>query len=193
MNLLPTSLPDVAIIEPRVFEDARGFFFESYHAEKFAGLGIEAPFVQDNHARSTRGTLRGLHYQLAQPQGKLCRVVHGEVFDVAVDIRLGSPTFGQWTGAVLSAENKRQIWVPRGYAHGYLVLSESADFLYKCDNFYYPDDQYSIAWDDPQIGIAWPLDGFTQSDLILAEKDRCAPPLKSISSSCLPPWIVAAP
>ncbi|HEY0073053.1 MAG TPA: dTDP-4-dehydrorhamnose 3,5-epimerase [Abditibacteriaceae bacterium] len=188
MKLIETSLPGVVIIEPRVFEDARGFFLESYHQERFAALGLEAPFVQDNHARSTRGTLRGLHYQLAQPQGKLCRVVQGEVFDVAVDIRGGSPTFGQWTGAVLSDQNKRQIWVPRGFAHGYLVLSESADFLYKCDDFYRADDQYSVAWDDPQIGITWPLNGLTQNDLILAEKDRSAPLLKDILPQHLPPF-----
>lgn len=186
MTIIQTSLPGVVIIEPRVFEDARGFFLESYHQERFAALGIDGPFVQDNHARSTRGTLRGLHYQLAQPQGKLCRVVQGEVFDVAVDIRPGSPTFGQWTGAVLSDQNKRQIWVPRGFAHGYMVLSESADFLYKCDDFYQPNDQYSVAWDDPQIGITWPLNGLTQNDLVLAEKDRSAPLLKDVPLESLP-------
>ena len=164
----------------------RGFFFESYHWQKFAEVGIEAPFVQDNQARSARGTLRGLHYQLAQPQGKLCRVAQGEVFDVAVDIRLGSPTFGRWTGAILSAENKRQIWVPRGFAHGYMVLSKSADFLYKCDDFYRADDQHSIAWNDPQIGIEWPLSSLAQSDLLLVTKDQNAPMLKDVSPALLP-------
>ena len=186
MKLIETSLPGVVIIEPTVFPDARGFFYESYHAGKFAGLGITANFVQDNHARSSRGTLRGLHYQLLQPQAKLCRVVSGEVFDVAVDIRRGSPTFGQWDGAILSAENQRQIFVPRGFAHGYVVLSESADFLYKCDDFYRGDDQRGILWNDPQIGIEWPINGFTSEELILAEKDRLAPLLADVPEELLP-------
>ena len=186
MNLIQTSLPGVVIIEPRVFDDARGFFFESYHTERFAEMGIDVRFVQDNHARSARGTLRGLHYQLQQPQAKLCRVIQGEVFDVAVDIRRGSPTFGQWTGAILSEENKRQIFVPRGFAHGYFVLSQSADFLYKCDDFYRGDDAYGIAWNDPQINVAWPLDGFAESDLILADKDRTAPLLADVNPELLP-------
>lgn len=185
MNFIETNLPGVVIIEPRVFDDARGFFFESYHAEKFAEARISATFVQDNQARSTRGTLRGLHYQLRHPQAKLCRVVSGEVFDVAVDIRRGSPTFGQWTGAILSAENKRQIFIPRGFAHGYLVLSESADFLYKCDDFYRADDNFSLNWADSTLKIDWPLKNFSEN-FILAEKDRSALYLKDISPEFLP-------
>lgn len=186
MNIIETSLPGVVLIEPKVFPDARGFFYEIYHAQKFADVGINARFVQDNQARSSRGTLRGLHYQLAQPQAKLCRVIQGEVFDVAVDIRRGSPTFGQWAGAILSEENKRQIFVPRGFAHGYIVLSESADFLYKCDDFYKPDDQFGIAWNDAQIGIEWPLEGFDLADLTLADKDRLASRLADVPPQLLP-------
>lgn len=186
MKLIETSLPGVVIIEPRVFDDARGFFFESYHSERFAELGIKAQFVQDNQARSARGTLRGLHYQLRQPQAKLCRVVAGEVFDVAVDIRVGSPTFGKWAGAILSAENKRQIFIPHGFAHGYLVLSQSADFLYKCDDFYRGDDALGVAWDDPNIGIEWPLENLSASELILADKDRAAPCLYDVNIDSLP-------
>lgn len=186
MHLIPTSLPDVIIIEPRVFQDERGFFFESYHEQRFCDVGITARFVQDNHARSTKGTLRGLHYQFLQPQAKLCRVVSGAVFDVAVDIRTGSSTFGQWTGAILSAENQRQIFVPRGFAHGYLVLTESADFLYKCDDFYRGDDQCGISWEDPAIGIEWPLEEYAIHELILADKDRNAPRLAEVSPELLP-------
>ena len=186
MTIIETNLPCVVIIEPKMFTDARGFFFESYHAQRFAECGIGARFVQDNHARSSRGTLRGLHYQLLQPQAKLCRVVSGAVFDVAVDIRRGSPTFGQWCGAILSEENKRQIFVPRDFAHGYLVLSESADFLYQCDDFYRGDDQRGIAWNDPQIGIEWPLGEIALSDLILADKDRLAPLLSDAPPELLP-------
>ncbi len=189
MKLIETSLPGVVIIEPRVFDDARGFFFESYHSEKFAELGIKSQFVQDNQARSARGTLRGLHYQLQQPQAKLCRVVAGEVFDVAVDIRIGSPTFGKWAGAILSEENKRQIFIPHGFAHGYLVLSERADFLYKCDDFYRGDDGYGIAWNDPQIGIEWPLAGFSENELILADKDSHAPRLCDVNINLLPTFL----
>ena len=188
MNIIQTNLPGVVLVEPKVFPDARGYFYESYHAQKFAEAGIVARFVQDNQARSARGTLRGLHYQLAQPQAKLCRVTQGEVFDVAVDIRRGSPTFGQWAGAILSEENKRQIFVPRGFAHGYVVLSESADFLYKCDDFYKPDDQFGIAWNDAQIGIEWPLQGFDFAALTLAEKDRLAPMLADVPPELLPPY-----
>ncbi len=188
MNIIQTNLPGVVLVEPKVFSDARGYFYESYHAQKFADAGIVARFVQDNQARSARGTLRGMHYQLAQPQAKLCRVTQGEVFDVAVDIRHGSPTFGQWAGALLSEENKRQIFVPRGFAHGYVVLSESADFLYKCDDFYKPDDQFGIAWNDAQIGIEWPLQGFDFAALTLAEKDRLAPMLADVPPELLPPY-----
>jgi dTDP-4-dehydrorhamnose 3,5-epimerase len=177
MKVIPTSLPEVIVIEPRVFGDARGFFFESYHEHKYLEAGIDTRFVQDNHSRSVRGTLRGLHFQIEKPQGKLCRVVRGEVFDVAVDIRPGSQTFGQWAGAILSEENQRQIWVPRGFAHGFVVLSESADFLYKCDELYNPADEGGIAWDDADIGIEWPGAEFER---ILSDKDRVLPLLRDI-------------
>ena len=186
MKRIETSLPGVVLLEPTVFSDDRGFFFESYHEQKFADLGITARFVQDNHARSSRGILRGLHYQLLQPQAKLCRVTSGEVFDVAVDIRRGSPTFGQWCGAILSAQNARQIFVPRDFAHGYLVLSEEADFLYKCDALYRGDDQRGIAWNDPSIGVGWPLGDLNVEDLILADKDRMAPLLSQLPEELLP-------
>jgi dTDP-4-dehydrorhamnose 3,5-epimerase len=158
MIITPTALPDVLLIEPKVFGDARGFFFESYNRHAFAeAAGLDVDFVQDNHSRSAQGVLRGLHYQIQQPQGKLVRVVAGAVFDVAVDIRKASPTFGQWVGVELSAENKKMIWVPPGFAHGFLVLSESAEFLYKTTDYYAPSHERAIAWNDPDIGIAWPL------------------------------------
>ena len=157
MKVIPTSIPDVLIIEPRVFGDARGFFFESFNQQAFkAATGLEVNFVQDNHSRSTQGVLRGLHYQIEQPQGKLVRVVRGAVFDVAVDLRKSSATFGQWVGAELSEENKRQMWVPPGFAHGFLTLSESADFLYKTTDYYAPQFERCVAWNDPAIGIKWP-------------------------------------
>ena len=160
MHVLDTDLPDVKILEPRVFGDERGFFFESFNAQQFAkDMGCSTAFVQDNHSRSARNVLRGLHYQIQQPQGKLVRVVSGEVFDVAVDIRRSSPTFGRWVGAYLSADNKRQMWVPEGFAHGFLVLSEFAEFLYKTTDYYAPEYERSIRWDDPDLGIDWPLDG----------------------------------
>jgi dTDP-4-dehydrorhamnose 3,5-epimerase len=157
MKAIPTDIPDVIILEPQVFYDARGFFLETYHARKLAELGITAQFVQDNHSRSQRGTLRGLHYQIRHTQGKLVRVVSGEIFDVAVDLRRQSPTFGRWTGAILSAENKRQLWVPPGFAHGIYALSETIDLLYKCTDYYAPEWERTIIWNDPQINIAWPL------------------------------------
>ena len=157
MKVTPTALSDVLIIEPKVFGDARGFFLESWNQEKFAAAGLDLNFVQDNHSRSARGILRGLHYQMLRPQGKLVRVTQGEVFDVAVDMRQNSPQFGQWVGVHLSAENHRMLWVPPGFAHGFLVLSESADFLYKCTDFYLPEHERCIRWDDPDIGIHWPL------------------------------------
>ncbi|MEG1834059.1 MAG: dTDP-4-dehydrorhamnose 3,5-epimerase [Burkholderiaceae bacterium] len=159
MKLIATALAEVKLIEPTVLADERGFFFESYNQAKFdAALGREIRFVQDNHSRSVRGVLRGLHYQLPpHPQGKLVRVVVGEVFDVAVDIRRSSPTFGQWVGAVLSAENQRQLWVPPGFAHGFVTLSDSAEFLYKTTDVWFKDLERSIAWNDPAIGIEWPL------------------------------------
>lgn len=159
MRFLPTVIPDVIVIEPEVFGDARGFFMETWHAEKFAAAGLDLRFVQDNHSRSARGILRGLHYQLHQPQGKLVRVVQGEVFDVAVDLRRSSPTFGRWVGQHLSADNRRQMWVPPGFAHGFYVLSESADFVYKCTEFYAPQHERCIRWDDAELAITWPLPG----------------------------------
>ncbi|MEW6648494.1 MAG: dTDP-4-dehydrorhamnose 3,5-epimerase [Pseudomonadota bacterium] len=157
MRFLPTAIPDVFVIEPQVFGDERGFFMETYHRARFTAAGIDADFVQDNHSRSVRGTLRGLHYQIQQAQGKLVRVVQGEVFDVAVDMRRSSPTFGQWVGEILSAENKRQMWVPPGFAHGFYVLSDSADFVYKCTALYAPEHERCVRWDDAALAIAWPL------------------------------------
>ncbi len=174
MQAIPTAIPEVLIIEPKVFGDARGFFFESYNARAFAqATGLDLNFVQDNHSRSARGVLRGLHYQLKQPQGKLVRVVRGSVYDVAVDVRRSSPTFGQWVGVELSEHNHRQMWVPAGFAHGFLVTSESADFLYKTTDYYAPEHERCIAWNDPAIGIDWPLDGAPQ----LSAKDQQGVPL----------------
>ncbi len=157
MDFIPTEIPDVIVIEPRVFGDERGFFMETWHAQKFAEAGLDASFVQDNHSKSARGILRGLHFQVQQPQGKLVRVVAGEVFDVAVDLRESSATFGQWTGITLSANNKRMLWVPPGFAHGFYVTSESAEFVYKCTDFYAPEHERSLRWDDPDLAIDWPL------------------------------------
>jgi len=169
LNVIATRLPDVLIIEPKVFGDDRGFFYESYNARAFAeATGCTLQFVQDNHSRSTRGVLRGLHYQIEQAQGKLVRVTAGEVLDIAVDIRRSSPTFGQWAGIRLSAQNHRQLWVPPGFAHGFVVLSESADFLYKTTDYYAPSAERCIRWDDPQLGIDWELDGAP----ILSAKDQ---------------------
>ena len=186
MQLIPTELPEVLLIEPRVFGDERGFFMETYSARAFAKLGIERPFVQDNHSLSSRGTLRGLHYQRDNPQAKLCRVVRGAVWDVAVDIRRGSPTFGQHAGALLSAENKRQIYVPRGFAHGFLVLSDEAEFLYKCDDFYAPGDEYGVRWNDEALGIAWPLQQYGIEKPLLSDKDREALTSAEIAAPDLP-------
>lgn len=172
MKVIPSQIPSVLIIEPRVFGDERGFFFESYNARQFAdAAGANVAFVQDNHSRSARGVLRGLHYQIRQPQGKLVRVIAGEVFDVAVDIRKHSPTFGKWVGEILSAENKRMIWVPEGFAHGFLVLSEYAEFLYKTTDYWAPEHERSIAWNDPDLCIDWPLQG---QSAILSAKDGAA-------------------
>ena len=160
MNIIPTAIPDVLVIEPSVFGDDRGFFFESFNAREFERLtGIQPPIMQDNHSRSARKVLRGLHYQITQPQGKLVRVVAGEVFDVAVDIRRSSPTFGRWVANNLSAENKKQMWVPVGFAHGFQVLSEYAEVLYKTTDYYAPQHERCILWNDPQVDIQWPLDG----------------------------------
>ena len=156
-TVTPTAIPDVLMLEPKVFGDSRGFFFESFNEQDFAqATGLNVKFVQDNHSRSAKGVLRGLHYQLQQPQGKLVRVVRGAVFDVAVDIRRSSPTFGQWVGCELSEDNHRQFWVPPGFAHGFVVLSDSADFLYKTTDYYAPAHERCIAWNDPDIGIEWP-------------------------------------
>jgi len=172
MNIIKTAIPDVLILEPKVFGDARGFFFESYNERIWQEkTGLTTRFVQDNHSRSSRGVLRGLHYQIKHPQGKLVRAVVGEVFDVAVDIRKGSSTFGRWMGVRLSAGNRRQLWVPEGFAHGFLVLSEVAEFLYKATDFYAPEHERSILWNDPDLAIDWPLDEAPT----LAEKDRRAP------------------
>ena len=169
MKATPLAIPDVILLEPKVFGDDRGFFFESFNQAKFeAAIGRHVTFVQDNHSRSARNVLRGLHYQIRQPQGKLVRVVQGEVFDVAVDIRKSSPTFGQWVGEILSADNKRQMWVPEGFAHGFVVLSETAEFLYKTTDYYAPEHERCIAWNDPAIGIQWPLGGAPT----LSAKDR---------------------
>ena len=157
MKVTPTSIPEVLLIEPRVFGDTRGFFYESFNQRAFeSATGLKVQFVQDNHSKSARGVLRGLHYQIQQPQGKLVRVVAGEVFDVAVDLRRASPTFGQWAGAVLSAQNHAQLWVPPGFAHGFVVLSESAEFLYKTTDYYAPAHEQCIAWNDPDLAIQWP-------------------------------------
>lgn len=168
MNIIPSAIPDVILIEPAVFRDERGFFFESYQRRRFAELGIPFEFVQDNHSRSVRGVLRGLHYQIRQAQGKLVRVIAGEIFDVAVDIRKGSPTFGQWVGDYLSAENKRMIWVPPGFAHGFLVISPEAEVIYKTTDYYAPQWERTIAWNDPVLNIRWPLEGISP---IVSAKD----------------------
>ena len=160
MKATRLAIPDVVLIEPKVFGDARGFFFESFNQKAFnEATGTNYAFVQDNHSRSSQGVLRGLHYQIQQPQGKLVRVARGRVWDVAVDIRKSSPTFGQWVGAELSEDNQHQLWVPPGFAHGFVVLSESADFLYKTTDYYAPEHERCIAWDDPQLAIAWPIAG----------------------------------
>ncbi len=168
MEFIRTGIPDVVAVDPRVFGDERGFFMETWQRRTFADNGIDYDFVQDNHSRSGRGILRGLHYQIQNPQGKLVRVIHGEVYDVAVDIRKGSPWFGKWVGVVLSAENKRMLWVPPGFAHGFYVLSEQAEFVYKCTDFYAPEHERSIIWNDPSLAIDWPLGGSSPS---LSEKD----------------------
>lgn len=175
MQVIRTAIPDLLILEPKVFGDARGFFMESYNARSFQdATGIAAEFVQDNHSRSQRGVLRGLHYQIEHAQDKLVRVVSGRVFDVAVDMRRASPTFGKWVGVELSEDNHRQFWVPKGFAHGFLVLSESADFLYKTTDYYAPEFERSLAWDDPTVAVEWPLTGITP---LLSGKDKAGKPL----------------
>ncbi len=182
MRFAPTKIADVILIEPDVHRDARGFFLETWHQRKYAEGGITGPFVQDNHSHSSQGALRGLHAQCKRPQGKLVRVVDGEVFDVAVDIRRGSPTFGKWVGDRLSGENLRQLWIPPGFAHGFCVLSELVHLEYKCTDFYDASDEIAIAWDDPEIGIEWPLTAPTLSD-----KDAAAPRLGTVLAQ-LPIW-----
>ncbi len=178
-----TSLPGVIIIEPAVFEDARGFFMETFHSKKYRDIGISGPFVQDNHSHSRRGTLRGLHYQLKHPQGKLVYVVKGEILDVAVDIRRGSPSFGRWTANLISEENRRQLYVPEGFAHGFCVLSESADVIYKCTDCYAPGDEYGLFWADDTVDIIWPI-----RDPVLSQKDSDNPMLRDIEEAHLPPY-----
>jgi len=172
MQVIPSAVPDVLVIEPKIFGDPRGFFMESYNERDMQAAGIDAHFVQDNHSRSARNVLRGLHYQIARPQGKLIRVTSGRIFDVAVDLRAGSKSFGQWTSVELSAENHRMLWIPAGFAHGFLVLSEFADVLYKASDYYAPEAERAVRWNDPQIGIDWPLDG----EPILSAKDAVAAP-----------------
>ena len=173
MRVTPTAIPDVLVVEPRVFGDERGFFFESWNRRALAQAGLDVDFVQDNHSRSSRGVLRGLHYQIRHPQGKLVRVVSGEVFDVAVDLRRGSPTFGRHVAVTLSAENKRMLWVPPGFAHGFCVTSESADFLYKTTDYWHAEHERTLLWNDPALGIAWPL----SSAPVVAAKDAAGTPL----------------
>jgi dTDP-4-dehydrorhamnose 3,5-epimerase len=180
-QVTPTSIDGVLILEPKAFGDARGFFFESFNARDFEqATGVQRTFVQDNHSKSAKGVLRGMHYQVQNPQGKLVRVTQGTVFDVAVDIRKGSPTFGKWFGLELSAENKKQVWIPEGLAHGFLVTSESAEFLYKTTDYYNPAHERSLLWSDPDVGIDWPLDCLDTAPL-LACKDQSANYLKEIS------------
>ena len=180
MEFEPTRLPEVVLIKPRVFGDARGFFFETWQAQEFGAEGISMPFVQDNHSHSARHTLRGLHFQIEQPQGKLVRVARGEVFDVAVDIRRSSPRFGQWVGVLLSDTNHHMLWVPPGFAHGYLALSEEIDVLYKCTDYYAPQHERAIRWDDPGLAVQWPLP--TGVAPILSGKDARAPLLREAQS-----------
>lgn len=174
MNKIETAIPEVFLIEPKVFGDARGFFYESWNKQTLANLGLDVDFVQDNHSKSQRGVLRGLHYQIQHPQGKLVRVVAGEVFDVAVDLRKLSPTFGKWVGFTLSSENKRLAWIPPGFAHGFVVTSEAAEFLYKTTDYWFPEFERSLLWNDPAVGIDWPLEGAPK----LAAKDAAGASLQ---------------
>jgi dTDP-4-dehydrorhamnose 3,5-epimerase len=183
MKITELAIPGVFLIEPDVYGDQRGFFQETYRQEKYAALGIPGPFVQDNHSRSRRGVLRGLHYQLVQPQGKLVSAARGEVFDVAVDIRKGSKTFGHWVGEVLSDSNHRQLYIPPGFAHGFCVLSEEADFMYKCTDYYHPQSERSILWNDPELNIEWPL---SENEVSLSAKDKAANMLSQMKDSDLP-------
>ena len=183
MNVIETKLPGVLILEPKVFRDERGFFVETFRETTLRETGINETFVQDNHSRSSKGILRGLHYQLIQPQGKLVRVSRGKVFDVAVDVRKGSPTFGQWVGCVLDDESLHMMYIPPGYAHGFVVLSEVADFIYSCTHYYHAESKQCIAWNDPDIGIEWPI-----SDVSLSAKDQSAPRLAQQPAENLPSY-----
>ena len=184
MKIIDTKLPGVLIIEPDIFGDSRGFFMETYHKERYGAAGMDAEFVQDNTSFSTKGTLRGLHFQYPHSQAKLVQVFMGEVFDVAVDIRKGSPTFGQWFGTTLSSDNKQQLFIPAGFAHGFLVLSETALFSYKCTDFYSPTHERGILWSDPNIGIEWPI-----NNPLLSDKDEKYPRFKDLNPEYLPPFI----
>lgn len=181
MKIIPTTLKDVLVIEPKVFKDARGFFMEIYHRKRYGKQGIDRPFVQDNLSYSVKGTVRGLHCQIRHPQAKLVYVIAGEIFDVAVDIRKGSPTFGQWTGTYLSDQNKRQLFIPEGFAHGFCAISDAALFAYKCSDYYSPDDELGILWSDPDIAIDWPVE-----EPIISEKDKHLPLLSDLSHDLLP-------
>ena len=179
MNIIDTEIEGLKIIEPQVFGDDRGFFLESWNAARFAEAGFDITFVQDNHSHSQKGVLRGMHFQNPGPQGKLVRVVSGAVFDVTVDLRRASPTFGKWVGVELSAQNKRMLWVPQGFAHGFLTLEDDTDFLYKCDAAYRPDLEHSLAWDDPDVGIQWPLNGTSP---VLSARDQNGESLNEIAA-----------
>ena len=183
MKIIPTNLPEVVIFEPKKFGDERGFFLESYRDDMLLDAGINARFIQDNHSRSAKGVLRGLHYQLSQPQGKLVRVATGAVFDVAVDVRKGSPTFGQWTGTTLDEHSMRMMYVPPGFAHGFVTLTDTADFIYKCTNYYHPSSEQGILWNDPDVGIDWPI-----TDVNLSDKDLKHPTLAMQLPTNLPPF-----
>lgn len=183
MKIIHTPLPGVILLEPTRYGDSRGFFLETYREDVLKEAGINRPFVQDNHSRSKRGILRGLHYQLVQPQGKLVRVASGKVFDVAVDVRAGSPDFGQWYGTILDDDSMRMMYVPPGFAHGFVVLSDSADFIYKCTDYYHPQSEQGVLWNDPEIGIEWPI-----SDVQLSEKDKTNPQLNNQPEHRLPQY-----
>lgn len=183
LTVIPSAIPEVLILQPKVFADARGFFLESFNARSFEeATGLSCAFVQDNHSKSSRGVLRGLHYQIRHPQGKLVRVVSGEVFDVAVDLRRSSPSFGKWVGITLSAENKRQLWVPEGFAHGFLVTSEAAEVLYKTTDYWFPEHERSVLWNDPQLGIKWPLQGAP----VISQKDNAGTSLAACEIELFP-------
>jgi len=184
MQIIKTAIPEVLLIKPKVFGDTRGFFLETYNKERYMDAGFpDVDFVQDNHSRSSKGVLRGLHFQLNYPQGKLVQVATGSVFDVAVDIRVGSPTFGQWYGCVLSEENHHQLWIPPKFAHGFCVLSDTADFIYKCTDYYRPEDEGGLLWNDPEVGIDWPL-----AEPLLSEKDELYSQLSKINHDSLPKY-----